>query len=102
MSRFLTIRKLLLAAAVAAVGTVSIEAHAGGYGYGGGYAYGGGYGGGYQQNWTWKTVVVYETVEQPVVQYVTRYLPCGTPYEAKVVTYRTVRIPVEKQVKVYY
>lgn len=91
MFKFFTVRNLVLAGVVAAAGTISTQAHAGGYGYGGGY-----------QNWAWKTVIVYEAVEQPVVHYVTRYASCGTPYQAKVVTYKTIRVPVEKQVKVYY
>ena len=92
MCRFFTVRKLLLAAVVAAAGTVSTQAHAGGYGYGGGY----------HQNWAWKTVIVYETIEKPVVHYVTKYDHYGTPHQVKVVSDKTIRVPVEKQVKVYY
>jgi hypothetical protein len=50
----------------------------------------------------WKTVTVYVDVEQPVVNWVTRYDHCYRPYQVKVVTYETVTVPVEKRVKVCY
>ncbi len=49
----------------------------------------------------YKTVIVYETVKTPVVSYVTKYDHCGQPYRAKVVSYKLVQVPVQKQVKVY-
>lgn len=50
----------------------------------------------------YKTVTVYETVKQPCVHYVTKYDHCGEPYYAKIVTWKTVKVPVQKQVKVCY
>ncbi len=48
----------------------------------------------------YKTIVVYEMVEVPYVTYVTKYHPCGTAYRVKVVEYRTVKVAVEKRVKI--
>jgi len=50
----------------------------------------------------WKTVTVYVSVEQPYVHYITKYTACGHPYQVKVVTYKTVQVPVQKRVKVCY
>lgn len=50
----------------------------------------------------YKTVVTWKTIQEPCVDYVVKYHPCGTPYRVKVVTYKTVRIPVERLVKVCY
>lgn len=50
----------------------------------------------------WKTVVSYETVRQPVPQWVTKYDHCGKPYRATVTVWETVRVPVEHRVKIYY
>jgi hypothetical protein len=50
----------------------------------------------------YKTVTVYEYVKKPCVHYVTKYDHCGEPYYAKVVTWKTVEVPVQKQVKVCY
>lgn len=49
---------------------------------------------------TWKTVIVYETQQIPEVSWVTKYDSYNHPIQVKVVTYRTVRVPVEKLVKV--
>ena len=51
---------------------------------------------------TWKTVVTYQTIPQPAVHWVTRYDACGRPYRVPVTTYRTVTVPVVRQVKVYH
>jgi hypothetical protein len=48
----------------------------------------------------YKTVTVYENVRKPCVHYVTKYDHCGTPYRAKVVTWKIVRVAVTRQVKV--
>ena len=50
----------------------------------------------------YKTVIVWKLQTQPVVDWVTKYDHCGRPYEAKVVSYVTVKIPVKKVVKVCY
>ena len=44
----------------------------------------------------------WKVVQEPCIDYVVKYHPCGTPYRVKVVTYKTVRIPVERLVKVCY
>ena len=48
----------------------------------------------------YKTVVVYEYARKPFYDYVIRYDHCGEPYRAKVVVWRTVKVPVTKQVRV--
>ncbi|MCA9030590.1 MAG: hypothetical protein KDA66_07270 [Planctomycetaceae bacterium] len=50
----------------------------------------------------WKTVTVYETVLEPCVHYVTRHDHCGKPYQVKVVSYKSVQVPVQKRIKVCY
>ncbi|MDA1054526.1 MAG: hypothetical protein O3C40_29175 [Planctomycetota bacterium] len=50
----------------------------------------------------WRTVTVYVALQQPCVDYVVRYDHCGQPYLSKVVTYKTIQIPVRKQLKVCY
>lgn len=50
----------------------------------------------------WKTVTVYVEQQQEYVHYVTKYDHCGKPYPVEVVSYRTVRVPVQKRVKVCY
>lgn len=50
----------------------------------------------------WKTIKTYELIEKPCVHFVTKYDHCGHPYQVKVVTYETVRVPVFKEVKVCY
>lgn len=50
----------------------------------------------------WKTVTEYVSVEQPCVYYVTKYDHCGRSYRVKVVTYKTVRVPVQTRVRVCY
>ena len=52
--------------------------------------------------YTWKNVTVYVTVEKPYTDYVVRYDHCGKPYAAKVTRYKSVRVPVQKRVKVWY
>ena len=49
-----------------------------------------------------RTVTVYETVKKPCVHFVTKYDQCGEQYYSKVVTWKVVRVPVQKQVKVCY
>jgi hypothetical protein len=58
--------------------------------------------GGYHAPCVYKTVVSWKVVQEPCIDYVVKYHPCGTPYRVKVVTYKTVRIPVERLVKVCY
>ena len=50
----------------------------------------------------YKTVIVYQTVRQPVVHWVTRYDDCGLPYRAKVATYKRIQVPVHKRVRAYF
>lgn len=56
----------------------------------------------YPSHCYYKTVVSYEYQTQPVVDWVTKYDHCGRPYEVKVVSYITVKVPVKKLVKVCY
>ena len=48
-----------------------------------------------------KTVTVYVEIEQPYSAYVTKYDHCGTPYQVRVIRYKTVSVPIEKKVRVY-
>ncbi|WP_145431217.1 hypothetical protein [Lacipirellula limnantheis] len=48
----------------------------------------------------YRTVTTYVAV-QPVGYYVTHYDDCGDAYQVRVVTHRTVRVPVARQEKVY-
>ncbi|MEO2018060.1 MAG: hypothetical protein ABGZ53_27220 [Fuerstiella sp.] len=50
----------------------------------------------------YKTVTVYEYVRTPCIHYVTRYDHCGHPYRARLVTWKTVQVPVTKRVRVCY
>ncbi|MFV0446031.1 MAG: hypothetical protein ACK5Q5_20840 [Planctomycetaceae bacterium] len=50
----------------------------------------------------YKTVITWQVIEEPCYDYVTKYDHCGQPYRVKVVTYKTVKVPVEKLVKVCY
>jgi hypothetical protein len=88
MRRFLNLRSLFAFAVVAGGLAFTNAATAAGYGHAG------------VPHCTWRTVVVWQTIEEPVIDWVIRYDHCGRPYREKVVTYRTVRVPVEKLVKV--
>ena len=90
MRRFITLRNLAMAAVVASGLAFTNSASAGGYGYD------------YAPRCTYKKVIVWQTIEEPVIEWVVSYDHCGKPYHEKVVTYRTVRVPVEKLVKVCY
>jgi hypothetical protein len=50
----------------------------------------------------YRTVRSYETRREPYYCSVIRYDHCGRPYRATVVQYRTVRVPVQKLVRVSY
>lgn len=50
----------------------------------------------------WKTVTVWTTTTEPQVEWVTRYDDCGRPYQARIVTERVVRVPVQKRILVSY
>lgn len=50
----------------------------------------------------YKTVITWKFVEEPCYDYVIKYDHCGTPYKVQVVTYKTVKVPVETLVKVCY
>lgn len=103
--------KSVAAVAIFSVLAVGSAAQAGGYGYGGysghghggyGHSHGGyGHGGyGYQPQYGWKTITVYETIQKPYYDVITKYHPCGTPYTVEVVRYETVQIPVQKRIRV--
>lgn len=53
-------------------------------------------------NCGYKTVIVYETVLKPHVTWVKKHDHCGQAYWAKSVSYTTVRVPVEKQVRIHH
>ena len=55
-----------------------------------------------QQRYYTKTVTCYEPVRYPVVKWETRYDHCGDPYRVKVVSYKIVIVPVEKQVRIAF
>lgn len=99
MSRFINLKSLFAAALVA--GGLSLTGGSAAqacdtYGYVDTYAVA------YAPECYWKTVTVYETVTVPEYNYVTKYDCYNEPYQVKVVTYRTFRVAVEKQVKVCY
>ena len=50
----------------------------------------------------YKTVTTWKIVEEPYYETVLRYDHCGKPYTDTVLSYRTVKVPVEKLVKVCY
>ena len=50
----------------------------------------------------YKTIITWKLIEEPCYDYVTQYDHCGKPYQVEVVTYKTVKVPVEKLVKVCY
>ena len=56
----------------------------------------------HQPQCVWKTVTVYESVTKPFVSYVTKYDHCGKPFQVKVVSYKTIQVPVQKLIKVCY
>ena len=49
----------------------------------------------------WKTVIAYEYVQKPCTAWVTRYDHCGRPYQTQITTYQTVRVAVERRVRVW-
>lgn len=51
---------------------------------------------------TWKTVITYETRQVEEFVWVTKYDSYGNPYRVKVLSYKTITVPVEKLVKVCY
>ncbi|MEZ6066013.1 MAG: hypothetical protein R3B90_09960 [Planctomycetaceae bacterium] len=87
MSSHISLRRLLAAAVVASGLAFTSTASAGGY---------------HSAPCTYKTITTWEVVQQPVVDWVVKYKPCGTPYRVKVVSYKAVRVPVQKVVKVCY
>lgn len=54
----------------------------------------------HQPKCVYKTIIVYETVKKPCVEYAVKYDHCGEPYLVKVVSYKLVKVPVEKTIKV--
>ncbi len=53
-----------------------------------------------QPCYSYKTVTVYVKVKKPYVCYCVKYDHCGEPYLTKVVKYKTICVPVKKQIKV--
>jgi hypothetical protein len=105
-----SMKKVVVAAGLL-VGLMAVAANASDYGHGfsrhglrghgfSGHGHGGH--GHHQPSWSWKTITVFETVRKPVVHYVTRYKESGTPYQDEVVTFRVVKVPVHKRIKVYH
>ena len=82
-----------IAAAVVALGLAG-TASAGDYGHGQGYGF------------AWKKVVNYQTVmhyvdkHEAYTDYVTEYDHCYKPYQKAITKYRTIQVPVYKQVPV--
>lgn len=106
MSRLINLKSLLAATLVAgglmfASSTAkACDDYAFGYS---GSSYGGSlYSVGYVPEYHWRTVVSYETQTVPVVDYVVKYDCYGDAYRVKVISYKTVRVPVETQVRVSY
>jgi hypothetical protein len=52
--------------------------------------------------YAYTTVITWKIIQEPIYDTVTLYLPCGTPYVKTVLTYRSVKVPVETLVKVAY
>jgi hypothetical protein len=50
----------------------------------------------------YKTIITWKVIQEPVYDYVTLYDHCGKPYTETVVTYRSVKVPVETVVKLAY
>lgn len=50
----------------------------------------------------WKTVISHRYIDEPFTHWVTKYDHCGKAYRVQVTSYRTVKVPVESHVKVYY
>lgn len=88
MNTILSLRKLLLAAAVTAATLVGSNAQAAGPSILPGPRY--------------RTVVIYQTITRPIVIFVTRFDPFGYPRRVPIVTLRTFKIPVVKTIPVVY
>jgi len=56
----------------------------------------------YEPKYVYQTIIVYETVKKPCIEYVVKYDHCDEPYLVRVVSYKLVKVPVEKTIKVYY
>jgi len=50
----------------------------------------------------YKTITVFVEVEQPYTYFVTKYDHCYKPYQVEVTGYRTIKVPVQKRIKVCY
>jgi hypothetical protein len=53
-------------------------------------------------SYQYKTITVYENVRKPVSEWVVKYDHCYKPYRVEVVTYRTVKVAVQKTVRIAY
>lgn len=54
----------------------------------------------YAPRYVYKTVITWKVIEEPYYDYVTLYDHCGKPYTETVLSYRTVKVPVESVVRV--
>ncbi len=94
MQRF-SLRTLSFAAltTLGMLGSAAAPAQAGSYGHGD-------YGHGYAPPCHWEWVTVYERREVAYEKTITLYDHCGRPYEVTKTFFRTVRVPVQKHVRV--
>ena len=83
---FHTIKRAVVAAVLTSGIGIAIPAHASSYCH--------------APQYHLKTVTVYQNVRQPYACYVTKYDHCGHPYVARIVAWKTVRLPVQKTVRV--
>ena len=81
MKRFFILAALMLTISFASFGTSTAEA-------------------GHYPRCYYKTVTAYKIVKKPIVQYITKYDHCGKPYRVKIVTWKTVKIPYQKRIRV--
>lgn len=87
MRQFINVRNLFVAAALATGLAFTSAASAGSC---------------HAPRYFYKTVITWKLIEEPVYDYVTLYDHCGKAYTETVISYRTVKVPVETLVKVAY
>ena len=90
MKRLFTLRRVVFGGllALGSLATFGTTAQAGGYGYG------------HQPRCHYEWVVCYETRQVPYTQCITLYDHCGYPYQVTKTFWRTIQVPVKKQVLV--
>jgi hypothetical protein len=87
MRQFISLKSLAFAAVIATGLAFNATANAGGC---------------HTPRCYYKTVITWQIIEEPFYDYVTKYDHCGRAYQARILSYRTVKVPVEKLVKVCY